>query len=216
MRRAELFVLGIVLASFLVGIYIYPSLPERIVSHWNAAGQPDGYMDRFWGAYLMPFISAGLFLLFLAIPRIDPKRANIEKFRPYFDRFIILLFGFLLYIYLLTLLWNLGWRFDFVQLLVPPLAAIFYYSGVLIENAKQNWFIGIRTPWTLSSENVWDSTHKLGGKLFKISGIIALLGVVLKEYAFLFILLPVLSAGFYSIVYSYLEYQKETRAKRKR
>ncbi|HYA86765.1 MAG TPA: DUF1648 domain-containing protein, partial [Nitrospirota bacterium] len=80
MRRSELIAVGIVIISFVVGIYIYPQLPDTIASHWNAQGQVNGYISKFWGLFLFPIISVGLVLLFVAIPRIDPLKANIEKF----------------------------------------------------------------------------------------------------------------------------------------
>jgi len=97
------------------------------------------------------------------------------------------------------------------QALSPAFAILLYYSGTLTEKAKQNWFVGIRTPWTLSSEKVWQKTHKIGGKLFKICGIIALLGFFFPDLAFLFILVPLLSVCVYTIVYSYFEYKKEVK-----
>ncbi|MCD6528067.1 SdpI family protein [bacterium] len=102
----------------------------------------------------------------MIIPKIDPLKKNLEKFRNYFERFFILLFLFLFYLYLLTIFWNLGLRFYIGQAMIPALAILFYYCGVLLEKAKRNWFIGIRTPWTLSSDEVWDKTHQLGGRLF--------------------------------------------------
>ena len=116
---------------------------------------------------------------------------------------------FLLYIYLLTILWNLGLWFNMVQLLAPALGVLFYFCGVLIGKAKRNWFIGIRTPWTLSNEKVWDKTHLIGGRLFKAAGLVALLGVLFQNYAILFVLIPVILVSLFTIVYSYFAYQKE-------
>ncbi len=211
MRKTKFIALAIIALSFLIGIYFYNMMPEIMASHWNAQGEVDGYMTKFWALFLMPLMSLGLLLLFLVIPKIDPLKQNIEKFRKYFDMFIVLMLGFLFYVYLLTIFWNLGIRFSMTQLMIPAMAALFYYCGILVENAKRNWFIGIRTPWTLSSEKVWEKTHKLGGKLFKGAGLIILLGFVLESYALLFILVPVLFVSIYLIVYSYLEYQKEVR-----
>ncbi|OFV67980.1 MAG: membrane protein containing DUF1648 [Candidatus Syntrophoarchaeum caldarius] len=61
MRKSEIIVLGIILFSFIVGIYFYPQMPEQMASHWNAQGQMDGYMSKFWGLFLMPLISVALF-----------------------------------------------------------------------------------------------------------------------------------------------------------
>ncbi|MCK4782023.1 SdpI family protein [Candidatus Parcubacteria bacterium] len=212
MKKSVVITLGLILISFLIGVYLYPQMPEKMASHWNSRGEVDDYMPRFWALFLMPMFSIGLFLLFLLVPKIDPLKQNIEKFRKYYDGFIVLIIGFLLYVYILTIFWNLGFRFNMVQLMMPALGALFYYCGVLMENAKRNWFIGIKTPWTLSSEIVWNKTHKLGGRLFKIAGIIALLGIILEDYAFIFIIVPVIFISVYLIAYSYFEYQKELKS----
>jgi uncharacterized membrane protein len=96
-----------------------------------------------------------------------------------------------------------------VQLMSPALAVIFYYAGVLCKNAHQNWFVGIRTPWTLSSKTVWQKTHILGGKLFKLTALFSLFGVLLPQLAVYLILAPVIITTVIVFVYSYLEYQKE-------
>ena len=211
MRKSRIIILLIILISFAVGIYLYPLFPDTMASHWNVQGQVDGYMSKFWGAFLMPFIVVGLFLLFIVIPKIDPLKENIEKFRKYYETFIVAIILFLFYLYILTLLWNLGVRFDMNRFLIPAFGILFYCAGILVENAKRNWFIGIRTPWTLSSEVVWEKTHKIGGKLFKIAGIIALLGIFIPQYTFFLVMIPVLSFSLYVIVYSYFEYQKEEK-----
>ena len=211
LRKYESIILVLILASFVLSIYFYPEMPDEIASHWNERGQVDGYMTKFWGLFSIPFVSIGLLLLFITIPKIDPLKVNIEKFRGYYDRFMVLLIVFFLYIHLLTIAWNLGLRFNLLQFLTPAFAFLFYYVGILVENVKRNWFVGIRTPWTLSNEKVWDKTHKIGGKLFKITGMIALLGVFFIDYAIFFIIIPVLGVAVYLFVYSYVEYQKAIR-----
>ncbi len=208
MRKSEIIALGIILLAFAIATYFYPKMPDRVASHWNTQGQVDGYMSRFWGLFLIPLISSILLLFFFLIPRIDPLKENIEKFRSYFDGFVVLLIAFLFYIFLLTIIWNAGRRFNMTRAIVPSLGILFFYIGVLLENAKRNWFIGIRTPWTLSSEAVWDKTNKMGGRLFKAAGIIALLGFILPGYALYLVVAPVVLAAGYLIVFSYFEYQK--------
>ncbi|MFH1859045.1 MAG: SdpI family protein [Patescibacteria group bacterium] len=211
MRKSEIAILGIILLSLIVSIYFYPQMPEKIASHWNIQGQVDGYMSKFLGLFLMPIILIGFALLFVAIPRIDPLKANIEKFRRYYEGFIILLFLFLLSIHFQVILWNIGIKISPNVMFPIGLGLLFFYIGVLCENAKRNWFIGIRTPWTLSSEKVWEKTHKIGGKLFKIAGVIAFVGVFFQSYALFFIFVPVILVAVYTIIYSYFEYQKETK-----
>ncbi|OGO05207.1 MAG: hypothetical protein A2Y60_01295, partial [Chloroflexi bacterium RBG_13_54_9] len=163
MRKGELVVLGIILLSFILGLSFYSQMPERMATHWNAKGQVDGYMSRLWGSFILSLILLPVILLFLAIPRIDPLRANIEKFRRYYDGFIILFSIFMLALQLQVILWNIGIKVSPNVILPIALGLLFYYLGILIENAKRNYFIGIRTPWTLNSDAVWDKTHKVGG-----------------------------------------------------
>ena len=200
---------GILILTFATAIVAYPYLPDQLASHWGASGQVNGYLPKIWGLFIIPAISAALALLFLLIPRIDPLRKNIAKFMDAFEQFVIIILTFLLYISLVTILWNTGIRFSIGQVLSPGLGAVFYACGILIGKAKRNWFIGIRTPWTLSSDRVWDRTHAIGGKLFRLAGVLALGGLLLPEIAWLFILGPVLLFSAYLVVYSYLEYRRE-------
>jgi uncharacterized membrane protein len=214
--KSEMFCLGIVILSFAIAVYLYPMMPDRVASHWNAQGQVDGYTDKFWGLFIMPLVSIALLLLFVAIPRIDPLKENIQKFRKTFDIFVILVLLFLLYLFSLTIIWNFGTKFNMIWALVPAFVGLFYYVGILVENAKRNWFIGIRTPWTIMNENVWNRTHKLGGKLFKISALIAVLGMLFEDYALWFVLVPIIAVSAYLFVYSYFEFQKEMMKKPKK
>lgn len=211
-KNIQILIIGLILVSFLIGAYLYPYMPEKMASHWDANGSVDGYMPKLWGLFLMPVISAILFLVYMLIPKIDPLKGNIEKFRGHFDVFILLLFVFLFYVHMLTMLWNLSYRFNIIQLLAPAFGLIIYYAGIMMENAKQNWFIGVRTPWTLSSEVVWDKTNKLAGKLFKVAGILAAMGLIFPKYAIFLILVPVILAAVYPIIYSYQKYQQEIKA----
>jgi uncharacterized membrane protein len=210
-RKSEIAVVGIILLDIVLGICFYPQMPEKMASHWNIRGEVDGYISKFWGLFLTPLISAGLALLFLAIPRIDPLKANIEKFRKYYDGFIILFFVFLFSIDLQVILWNLGVEISPNVMLPIGIGILFFYLGILSEHSKRNWSIGIRTAWTLSSEQVWDKTNKVGGKLLKIAGVITSVGVFFQKYMLFFIIIPVVVAAIYAIIYSYIEYQREIR-----
>ena len=209
MKKSEIIILGIILISFIIGIYLYPKMPEKMASHWNTKGEVDSYMSKFWGLFLMPIISSGMFVLFILIPKIDPLKANIKKFRNYYEGLIVLIIVFLFYIYLLSIFWNLGWTVSIIQFLAPALGILFFYIGILLEKVKRNWFIGIRTPWTLSNEIVWEKTHKKGAKLFKIAGILAFFGIFFPNQALFFIVVPIILFAIYMFVYSYIEYQRE-------
>ena len=211
MKKTYILITAIIIITFITSIYLYPEMPEQMASHWNSKGEVDSYMSKFWGLFLMPIISLGIFLLLIFIPKIDPLKKNIEKFRKYYDGFMTFLIIFLLYIYILTILWNMGIIFNMTTAILPVVAILIYFSGILIEHSKRNWFIGIRTPWTISNEKVWNKTHKLGSKLFKIAAIIILIGTFIPKYAFALLLISVLIAAIYPIVYSYFEYKKEMK-----
>ena len=211
MKKTYILITAIIIITFITSIYLYPEMPEQMASHWNSKGEVDSYMSKFWGLFLMPIISLGIFLLLIFIPKIDPLKKNIEKFRKYYDGFMTFLIIFLLYIYTLTILWNMGIIFNMTTAILPVVAILIYFSGILIEHSKRNWFIGIRTPWTISNEKVWNKTHKLGSKLFKIAAIIILIGTFIPKYTFALLLISVLIAAIYPIVYSYFEYKKEMK-----
>jgi uncharacterized membrane protein len=210
-KRYITLVAVIVLLLFAVSAFFYPQLPDKLASHWNAAGQADGYSSKFWGLFMLPIIAAVLTLFLLLIPRLDPLKANIEKFKGYYYGFIIVFLLFFFYLHLLTIVYNLGYAFNMTMFLMPAFSVLFYYMGVMVSKAKRNYFIGIRTPWTLNSDTIWDKTHKLGGKLFKIAAIITLLGVLLGQYAIWFMLVPVSLVAIITVVYSYLVFRKEAK-----
>ncbi len=209
MRKDEKIALSIIVLSFIIAVCSYPYMPEKMAIHWNAKGNVDSYGSRFEGLFFLPFLLAGLFLLFMAIPKIDPLKYNIEDFRKYYDNFIVLFFIFLLSVYLWSILWNFGVEIRINAVIPVGVGILFFYVGILLENAKRNWFIGIRTPWTLSSEDVWNRTHKIGGKLFKVLGLVVIFGIFFQKYVLFFFLVPLLLVAGYLVVYSYFEYQKE-------
>ena len=201
-------IIAIILMSFGIAAYYYPQMPDQMASHWNSAGEVDDTMSKCWALYLMPGITLLMYLMFLVIPKIDPLKKNIEKFRIWFDWFILLMVIFLFYVYILTLAFNLGHTFNMTTALLPAMGVLFIFIGQMLEHAERNWFIGIRTPWTLSSDKVWKKTHMLGGKLFKVAGVLIFLTVVMGKFALWIVLISALWAGLYPVVYSYFEYQK--------
>jgi uncharacterized membrane protein len=209
MDKLKRITLVIIALSFLLGIISYSHFPDRMASHWNSQGEVNGYMPKFYGTFLMPIILIGLFLLFVLLPKIDPLKRNYDKFKNYYNSFILVITLFMFYIYLLTVLWNFGVKVNMNLFLLPAMGFLFIYIGIVFKNVKRNWFIGIRTAWTMNSDKVWDKTHKLGSKLFIISGIITIIGLFFPNYLIWFILLPVILSSIICIVYSYLEYQRK-------
>jgi len=196
--------------AFFAGALLYTRMPELVASHWDASGAVNGYMSKFWGTFLLPIVMAGLTVLAHVLPKIDPRAANIENFRAQYDTFWAAIAGLLAYVYALSLAWNLGARFNFLLMIIPALAVLFFVIGNLLEHSKQNWFIGIRTPWTLSSEIVWNKTNKLAAKLFRIAAAVMILGAYLAPPKFQapVIIVPIFAAALASMIYSYLEFRK--------
>ena len=213
-RTTTVIVLLMILGATLAGLLLWNRLPEQMASHWNVNDQVDGYTSKFWGVFLMPVITLGMFLLFILIPNIDPLKANIAKFRDTFNLFITFITGFMVYVHALTLLWNLGYtNLGIGKAMLPVMGLLFIVIGSLLRKAKRNWFIGIRTPWTLSSDRVWDETHRLGSILFMISGVLAVIGGFFGGMiAFWMLFVPLMGSTIFLVIYSYIFYQKETNA----
>jgi uncharacterized membrane protein len=199
---------GLIL-TFIVSLTAYPVLPDTVVSHWNAAGVPDGTMGKLAGIGLVPVIMVALVALLAFLPRIDPLWKNYAAFRNWYDGFILIFVLFMLAVQCLIILWSLGHPVS-INLLMPVLVGIlFLYTGFFLERTEPNWFAGIRTPWTLSSATVWKKTHLVGGKLFKIAGIVSCAGAVFPDFAIWFILVPALGTALVTVVYSWYTFQKE-------
>ncbi len=200
----------IVVLCFVVGFYSYFLMPEQMASHWNFKGEADGYTSREFGVFFFPFLISLIALLLFFVPKIDPLKKNIEKFKDDYEMFIVWFTVFFFYLYVLTLLWNMGIAFNMNMVLMPGFGLFFYFIGNLIEKAKRNFFIGIRTPWTLSSDKVWDKTHQLGGKLYKTIGILAFISIFFSDYAFFFVFIPIIIFSIYLVFYSYFQFKKES------
>ncbi|MGV8168797.1 MAG: SdpI family protein [Candidatus Nanoarchaeia archaeon] len=215
MRKYLVYSIVLIILSFLIGAFLYSQLPDKLASHWNAVGDVDGYMSKFWGLFLLPLLCVVMFLLLVFLPKIDPLRKDMEGFRDQYDFFIALLFSFMFYLYLLTLLWNVGFRFNMSVFLVPAFSLLFFYMGLILEKSKRNWFLGIRNPWTMSSDFVWEKTHKLGGLLFKLSATIMLLGLFFHRLALFIVIVPLILTAIITIVYSYHLFKEQEKSEKK-
>lgn len=212
MKKSFLFALAVIIASAVINFYYYPQMPEKTATHWNFRGEADSFSEKnFITVFMLPIISTAVLLLFLVIPAIDPLKRNIREFMKYYEGFIVVFSFFMFYLNLLVVYYNLGHKFNMSQMFSFGFGVLFYYVGVLLSHAKRNWSVGIRTPWTLSSEEIWNRTHRLGGKIFKVGGVIAFIGLFFPEYSLLFILSPVIGGAVYLYLYSYLEYRREEK-----
>lgn len=211
-RISKIILFSIVLATFIGAVIVYPSLPEEIASHWNIAGEVDDYLSKFWGVFLLPLLMLVLAGVSVVLPRLDPTK-NIQSFRVAYDACWIVIELFLAYLFAFTIAWNLGYQFHIGQALAPAFAVFWYAMGIVMARTKRNWFVGIRTPWTLSSDTVWDKTHELGSTLFKLAGVVALLGFFFPSIAFYLVVIPVLVLVLLTVPYSYVAFREEEKKK---
>lgn len=207
-KKAALICAALILASVLAGVCTYPYLPSEVTTHWSAAGVPNGDMSKFWGIFLLPIIAAGLAVFLFLLPALDPLDKNFKAFRKEYDWLVVLIETFLALGTALVLAWNLGARFDVARVVAPAIGILFFFIGMLMPEMKRNWFAGIRTPWTMSSDRVWKRTHEQAGSVFQLAGIIACIGAILPQYALWLTLVPILLATLWVTLYSYLVYRK--------
>ena len=213
-KLTSIILIALIAIAIIAGAALWNQLPDQMASHWNANDQVNGTMPKFWGVFMMPLITLGMLALFLVVPNIDPLKANIAQFRETFNIFIILIIAFMLYVHGLTLAWSLGFtNFKMSAALLPFMGILFIGIGFVLRKAKRNFFIGIRTPWTLSSDNVWDKTHQLGSILFMVSGALAIIGGMFGGMtAFWFMFTPLIGSTLFLVIYSYIVYRDETKA----
>jgi uncharacterized membrane protein len=208
--RTLVIVVLLAFTGLAVSIWAYPQLPEMVPSHWNISGEVDDTMRRSQVAFLMPGLILGLGLVLLYLPNIDPLRANVERFRSVYNGFIIGAMIFFLYLHFLIILAGLGVVFDITFLVITAASLMMVGIALVLERTKPNWFLGIRTPWTLSSSTVWEKTHRLGSRLFMLSGGAMLLGLFFSsQVAFIIMMASILFTTLATILYSYLAYRAE-------
>ena len=210
MERREYLIWAIIAAMFISGAYIYPSMPETMATHWDMDGNVNGYSTRAVGIFLMPVLALGIYLLFKAIPHVAIYRKNIESFREYYFYLIAGVVIFLSAVQSAMLAANMGYEFNMKYITMPALAILLFGIGIILEKTKRNFFIGIRTPWTLSSDRVWKKTNRLGSKMFRVFGVLALVSLLVPG-SLLFFIIAILIGVIYLFVYSYLEYAKEKK-----
>lgn len=202
---------AVVGVSALLSLRFGSELPKEMVTNWDTAGEPNETMSRSLALWLLPAVTASILVLFALIPRIDPLRENIASFRQYYDYFVIVLIVFLSLLHAGILAFNLGYEFPFVHLVVVGVALLFYYVGIVLAVAERNWFVGIRTPWTLSSDEVWNRTHAVGSRLFKLTAGLALIGLLFGELAIYFVIIPAVLTAVVTTVYSFYLYERVER-----
>jgi uncharacterized membrane protein len=169
--KSEIWSIILILITVASSFYFYAHFPERVVTHWGFMGEPNGWSSRAGAAFGLMAMVPGMYLMFLLLPLLDPKKERYVEFAKVFHLFKNVLLTFFAVIYLLSSLYNIGYPIR-MQFWAPWLVGLLMiFLGNYLGKIKPNWFVGIRTPWTLSSENVWYKTHRVGGWAFILFGV---------------------------------------------
>lgn len=160
-----------VAAMLIIGLLLWDKLPDMMPSHWNINGEVDSYLPKGTWIFIFPGITLLLVLMFPFFSRIDPKKEKYELFRRPWLILQMVFVGFFAYLYFVTLYIALNPDVPVVGFVFGGIGVMFILIGNYLGKVRQNWFLGIRTPWTLDNEEVWNKTQRLGGWLFLIAGL---------------------------------------------
>ncbi|PIR13762.1 hypothetical protein COV49_01035 [Candidatus Falkowbacteria bacterium CG11_big_fil_rev_8_21_14_0_20_39_10] len=212
--KTELPPIILILVTFLSSFYFYARFPEQVPTHWNMAGQVDDYSPRAFAAFFFPALALFMYILFLILPHLDPRKERYAQFKRIYHIFKTLIVAMMALIYFIVGFSGLGYNIS-VSLWMPVLIGLlFIVMGNYLSKIKPNWFMGIRTPWTLSSEEVWNKTHRFGGKIFILGGLLMILEPLLPtnfQLAVFIITMVIILAG--TVGYSLIAYLQEKKNK---
>jgi uncharacterized membrane protein len=208
--RTELVLLALIGLMFAAALIVWPSAPSEIPVHWNTSGEVDRYGGKFEGLLLLPLMALGIYLLMRYLPNVDPGRVNYARFGGAYMAIragvLVLMAG----IYGMVMAWVLTVPVDMSRAVPVAVGALFVLFGSVLGQVKPNWFVGIRTPWTLSSTESWARTHRLGGRLFIALGVLFAVTGLFKLGSFgLLILGASISAVAALVVYSYFVWRAD-------
>jgi len=202
------FILVLSLLSLIATALLFPDLPDQIPLHWGITGEIDRYGDKRF-VFLTGALPLLLLLLLIVIPKIDPRRENYLKHAGAFSITVVTLVLFLILLHWLVLLLSLGYPIDVLFFVRLSLGIVFVVLGSVMPRIRHNYLFGIRTPWTLADERVWKKTHRVGGPLFVIVGLVsAALAFVPSRIGFSASITMIVGSVVILFVYSYLEFRR--------
>ena len=208
--RSFIWPVFLIAVAVVASVWSYPELPAQVAIHWNVYGQPDGYGSRLFAAAFIPCIMVGVTALFAVLPKIDPRRENYASFTFGFRTIFMATLALLLVVHLLVLAAGLGYKIDASYVFPLVIGALFVACGNVMPTFRHNYFVGIRTPWTLASEDVWRKTHRVGGKLFFASGLLMIASSLLPNaFRFPAMIALIFVTAFSTFILSYLYYRKK-------
>jgi len=197
--------------AFLLSAAVYARLPNPMATHWDFNGHVNGYSSRMIGAFSMPVVALFIWGFMRGLPYIDPRRANYAKFQSTYDLMVNAFVTLLALVNVAVLGRSLGWPMpDMGRMMAVLVGAMTLLLGNVLPRARPNWWFGIRTPWTLTSDTVWTKTHRVGGYLMSAAGVITLLSAFLPQRAtFVVLMVSLMGASLGSVVYSYFAWREE-------
>lgn len=196
----------------IASVWFYNNFPETVAIHWDVYGEADNWASRGVAVFLFPAIILAVYIMFLALPKLDPKKERYTQFAKPYLIFKDLIVFFLVFLYFLTGLVNIGYDIALDVWIPISIGIMFIILGNYMAKIKMNWFVGIKTPWTLSSEEVWNKTHRVGGKAFILGGLLlASTAFVRDDFVLPVFLLMLAVILFGTIGYSYIVYLQEKK-----
>lgn len=212
--KTEILPIIFILISIISSFYFYANFPARVVTHWNFAGEPDGWSNRGFAAFFFPGMMIIIYLLLLFLPMTDPKKDRYNEFKRVYHIFKGYFLFFFALIYFVASLNNIGFKYDVGIFVSLGVGLLFIVIGNYLGKVKRNWFLGIRTPWTLSNEEVWNKTHRFGGKLFMAIGLIMMIiGISPIDWRMILFIPSIIILVFGILAYSYIIYLREQKKK---
>ncbi|HEV2472105.1 MAG TPA: SdpI family protein [Chthonomonadales bacterium] len=205
MANRNVLIMGLVLAAAaeLIALSCFPSLPPRIPVHWNLRGEPDGWADKIWALVIGPAGVLSITALTWLLPRIAPKGFEPTAFRSTFNYVMFLVMLLLLYTHVIMLQAALRPHVNWGRYLVGGMFLFFALMGNVMGKVKRNFWMGVRTPWTLASEENWNRTHRFAGQLWLYAGLLggaAILAGAPIQPVFVCVMIALL----YPVLYSYI------------
>lgn len=208
--RTEAIPVILIAGMFILSAFVWPEAPDRIPTHWNASGEADSYSGKFLGLFMLPLISLSLYPLFFILPKIDPRRGNYMLFWSKYILIRTIIITVFAAIHVFVCLWALDHEVNMATAMTMIIGFLFIFLGNYMGKVRPNWFVGIRTPWTLSSEESWNKTHRLGGWAFVLSGLALIItGIINADLAIYAVYGSVGAILVIPIVYSYLVWRKD-------
>jgi len=187
--------------------FVYSDLPQQVATHFNLAGEPDDWSDRLTAALMLPGAMLLTWLLLWGLPKVSPTGWRVEPFMPIWNRIQVALLAFLLFIHVAVLGHALGWwGADMGRPVLVGVGLLLAFLGNYLGKTTRNFFLGIRTPWTLASDEVWRRTHRLGGWTMAVAGV-ALIGMGIFGASEMLVGVIIGGAALIPVVYSFFAYR---------